>query len=157
MRCRLCGYEFEQGSLTCHAGCPFGSHCHLICCPNCGYQVVDDSKSSLARFVDRIFRRGPRSAHDRDRARTVLEEHLVPLSHVAAGRTALVCRVDSDDESRINRLTVFGMAPGASVTVVQRFPAPVVRVGETDLALGREVLDQIWVDVESDAVVPDAV
>jgi Fe2+ transport system protein FeoA len=156
MKCRLCGYEFEVDSLTCHTGCPFGDHCHLICCPNCGYQVVDDSRSTLVRFVDRVFRRSPRGEADRERARRVIEERLVPLSHVAAGHSALVRRLDLGAGSRANRLTVFGLAPGATVTVVQRRPAPVVRIGETELALGREILDLIWVEVGEGAVVSDA-
>ena len=47
MRCRLCGHMFEATNLACHASCPLGSRCSLICCPNCGYQVVDESKSGL--------------------------------------------------------------------------------------------------------------
>lgn len=156
MQCRLCGYEFEIESLACHSGCPFGDHCHLICCPNCGYQVVDDSRSTLAALADRLFRRSPRGESDRERARRVIEERLVPLSHVAAGHSALVRRLDLEPGSRMNRLTVFGLAPGANVTVIQRRPAPVIRVGETELALGREILDRIWVEVAQGAVVPDA-
>lgn len=156
MQCRLCGYEFEVQSLTCHTGCPFGDHCHLICCPNCGYQVVDDSRSTVARWLDRIFRRSPRSEADRQRARRVIEERLVPLSHVAAGSQARVRRLEFESDGRSGRLTVFGLAPGADVTVVQRVPAPVIRVGETELALGREVLDRIWVEVDQESVVPDA-
>jgi len=158
MQCKLCGYEFDVESLTCHTGCPFGDHCHLICCPNCGYQVVDDSRSTLVRWADRLFRRGPRSEADRERARRVIEERLVPLSHVAAGHSVSVRRMDLGSASRLGRLTVFGLAPGAEVTVLQRRPSPVIRVGETELALGTEILDRIWVAVgDDDAVVTDAV
>ena len=53
MRCRLCGHAFDPGALACHAGCPLGSRCSLICCPSCGYQTVDESKSDTHRvFVD---------------------------------------------------------------------------------------------------------
>jgi hypothetical protein len=30
--------------------------CHLVCCPNCGYQMVDESKSGIARLLRRLLR-----------------------------------------------------------------------------------------------------
>ena len=39
MNCALCGYEFDKDGLNCHSKCPMSDGCHIICCPNCGYQV----------------------------------------------------------------------------------------------------------------------
>jgi Fe2+ transport system protein FeoA len=44
------------------------------------------------------------------------------------------------------RLEAFGIAPGGAVRLVQRRPVPVVRVGETDLAVGAEILEEILVE-----------
>lgn len=46
---------------------------------------------------------------------------------------------------RLSRLSIYGLTPGGRVTVVQRRPAPIVRVGETELALSEDILEQIWV------------
>jgi len=48
-------------------------------------------------------------------------------------------------ESRHNALAVFGLVPGAEVTLVQHRPSPVVRVGETTLALDKEIAEEIVV------------
>jgi Fe2+ transport system protein FeoA len=43
------------------------------------------------------------------------------------------------------RLSVLGLLPGAQVQLLQRRPAPIVRIGETELAIGLELLDQVRV------------
>jgi hypothetical protein len=54
MKCQLCGYEFDHTQLTCHTGCPLAHHCAVICCPNCGYQTVDDNQSKSADWVRKV-------------------------------------------------------------------------------------------------------
>jgi RecJ-like exonuclease len=43
MTCALCGNRFEREEALC-SGCPINKSCKIICCPNCGYQTVDDEK-----------------------------------------------------------------------------------------------------------------
>ncbi|MBI4285834.1 MAG: hypothetical protein HY670_08070 [Chloroflexi bacterium] len=40
MNCPLCGNQFreEEGEAACQ-GCPMLKGCHLVKCPNCGYEV----------------------------------------------------------------------------------------------------------------------
>ncbi len=46
MKCALCGYEFNSAeSFSRCQACPLTRHCHLVCCPNCGYQVPDRAHS----------------------------------------------------------------------------------------------------------------
>jgi hypothetical protein len=54
MNCSLCGYEFDKDNLSCHTACPLSKGCHIICCPNCGYQVVDESKSETLQLLGRL-------------------------------------------------------------------------------------------------------
>jgi len=56
--CPLCGYKFEATGLRCTAGCPLAQlqGCHLICCPNCGYQMVDERQSNLAQLLRRVWK-----------------------------------------------------------------------------------------------------
>ena len=58
MNCPLCGYEFDETALTCQAKCPMAAvqGCSLVCCPNCGYQMVDERKSALAQFLRRAWK-----------------------------------------------------------------------------------------------------
>ncbi len=39
-RCALCGFELGEGDArTGCRGCPMAGACHMIKCPNCGYEV----------------------------------------------------------------------------------------------------------------------
>ncbi|MBI3761135.1 MAG: hypothetical protein HY260_04650 [Chloroflexi bacterium] len=54
-KCALCGYEFEEKELACHSKCPMSEGCAIICCPNCGFQEVDESKSEVAVLIRRTW------------------------------------------------------------------------------------------------------
>lgn len=54
MKCALCGYEFDRGNLACYGKCPLAAGCHIICCPNCGYQTVDESRSGSVNLLLRL-------------------------------------------------------------------------------------------------------
>lgn len=45
MKCSLCGYQFreKEGATACH-GCPLAGTCHMIKCPNCGYEIPMEPK-----------------------------------------------------------------------------------------------------------------
>ncbi len=147
MRCRLCGFEFDAASLACHAECPMGSRCNLICCPNCGYQVVDESKSWLAGLLRRLWPPSNGGEAPRKGRTRRAGEPVVPLTHVPVDMEVEVCSLEDMPPSRMTRLSAFGLVPGSQVRVLQRHPAPVIRVGETELALSEEILEQIWVRV----------
>ena len=145
MRCRLCGHVFEATGLACHASCPLGSRCSLICCPNCGYQVVDESKSGMVRVLRKLWPGAGEPQTEpalRDEAR---REDAVPLSHVGPGTPVEMLELGEMPDSRASRLTAFGLTPGTIVTLAQRRPVPVVRIGETELALSDEIVEQIHV------------
>ena len=56
MICQLCGYKYDETKLICHSACPMAEGCAIVCCPNCGYQVVDESKSNLAKLLRRVWK-----------------------------------------------------------------------------------------------------
>jgi len=69
--CLLCGYEFDEAHLSCGAGCPLAAlqGCQLKCCPNCGYQSVDERKSTLAQLLRRVWQSpAPNTARHRQAA-----------------------------------------------------------------------------------------
>jgi len=55
MHCPLCGFTYDPDSLECSTTCPLAAlqGCHLVCCPNCGYQIVDERKSGAAKLLRR--------------------------------------------------------------------------------------------------------
>lgn len=45
MKCPLCGDQFreEDGKAACK-GCPLAGACHMVRCPNCGYDMPAEPK-----------------------------------------------------------------------------------------------------------------
>lgn len=53
--CALCGYQFNTTGMACHTSCPMSSGCHLICCPNCGYQMPDEQRMVITGMLQRAW------------------------------------------------------------------------------------------------------
>lgn len=58
----------------------------------------------------------------------------------------MVTAIESQNPSRLERLSIFGITPGSEITLIQRYPAYVLRVGFTELTFEREVADEIVVE-----------
>lgn len=56
-QCALCGYEYDASQLVCHPSCPLAEKCSIICCPNCGYQVVDETQSATIKLMEKVWTR----------------------------------------------------------------------------------------------------
>jgi ferrous iron transport protein A len=147
VRCALCGFEFDEQAMLCHSQCPLADGCAILCCPNCGYQFVDESKSSLAGWLRGLLARRKPGAAPRPGAASRPPAGAVGMSltGLQPGQTAEVLEIASNDPSRLVRLSVLGVAPGSAVTLEQRFPAYLIRVGETQLSLDSEVAQEIRV------------
>lgn len=145
MHCKLCGYEFDASNMACHSACPLGSRCSIICCPNCGYQVVDESRSWIGRLLQRVWQ----STTGEERQLRLDSSPSAPttclLSQVPIGVEVEIQRLAEMPSARLARLSVFGLIPGSRVTVLQRQPVPVLSIDETELSLSRQFLEQIWV------------
>lgn len=127
--CPLCGLEYQPGGDTCKQhGCPIAiGGCATQHCPRCGYTMPDESRSSAARLIRRIFRRQPALAHAAG-----------SLAELPAGSTGVVDRLQGPPDL-LARLTAQGLAPGVAVHLLQRLPTFVIEVGETTLGLEKEV------------------
>ncbi len=134
LHCPLCGFEFEKRDTPCAKACPLGRFCNLICCPNCRYEFANRSRS--IRWLHRLLHPAPPALAQRDS---------IPLPELEEGeQSELVC-LNCTQASRRNALAVYGLMPGTRVILQQKRPSFVIRVGETELALGPEVACQIFV------------
>lgn len=52
MKCTLCGYEYKESEAA-HAckGCSLIKGCHLVKCPNCGFEMPPEPK--WAKFLEK--------------------------------------------------------------------------------------------------------
>jgi len=134
--CPLCGMEFKRTETVCSHGCPLGSTCELVRCPSCAYEFPEGSRSLnwIARLRRRL-RRAPRPPNGTTLA----------LDRLRAGERARLLRLTCSDPKRRNTLTVFGLVPGAEITLIQRKPGYVIRIGETELGLDQEIASEILV------------
>jgi Fe2+ transport system protein FeoA len=148
MRCQLCGFDYDLSQASCHPACPLHSRCTLVCCPNCGYQEVDAGKSRIAGWLARWWK--PRAQPS-----TAAPGQPCPLAELPLGTEAEIESMDGLEPARRTRLSIYGLAPGCRVCLLQRHPACVVRAGETELALSREIVAQIQVRMASRAEARD--
>jgi Fe2+ transport system protein FeoA len=130
VKCSSCGREFtaEQADLACR-GCGLRGGCHLVVCPWCGYEQALEPK-----WVTRLFGSFGRPAMHRRRR---LRRHggvTLPLNQLPTGSRAIVRSVSSDDH-QWRRFMALGIRPGTTLVVEQRFPALVVTVGDTQVAM----------------------
>ena len=134
--CPLCAFAFEKADMSCAHACPLGAMCRLLRCPSCGYEFPQTpaSVSWLARLVGR-----------RSDAACVLPEGVRTLGELAHGEAGRVVCVGSEGAGLPSTLAAFGLVPGAEIRLVQRRPACVVRVDETELALDGDMADEILV------------
>lgn len=67
------------------------------------------------------------------------------LARLGVGKRARVAFLTPSFHKRFDRLAAFGLNPGAELTLHQRKPAYVVRLGETELALDSDIANEIFV------------
>ena len=136
LHCGLCGMEFEKVDTVCAHGCPLGASCTHVRCPSCGYEFPDTPrvlewfKVLLARM-----RRAPRPS----------DGQTVCLERLQAGDRGQLLELSCPQSSRRNALTVFGLTPGTEITLLQRHPSFVIRIGETEVGLDNQIARQILV------------
>lgn len=134
--CPLCGFEFQPDDTLCRHGCPLRSHCGLIRCPGCGYEFADRPSGLLGRLRSML---APAEAWGNEVCA------LISLHSLPAGEEAEVVSVRESHGGRRSTLAVYGLVPGVMVRLIQKSPAVVVRVGETELALDPAIASEILV------------
>lgn len=77
--------------------------------------------------------------------RTTVESQIVPLTALKPGEHGRVVYIKPRDHHRLHRLSSMGLNPGVVVELHQRRPAYCLRFEETELALDRQVAEDIQV------------
>lgn len=79
------------------------------------------------------------------RAEKQVDTAVVPLGELRSGESGRITYISTSDHHRLDRLTSLGLFPGHVVKVHQREPLFVVLLGETQLALDKEIVAEIYV------------
>ena len=80
----------------------------------------------------------------REQARSSIKL-VAPLSELEAGRAGRIAYVHAPQRSDLQKLLAMGALPGAAITLQQTFPSFVFRVGNTQVAVDREIANSIYV------------
>jgi DtxR family Mn-dependent transcriptional regulator len=78
------------------------------------------------------------------RAKTQVTPIIRPLSQLMSGESGTVAYISSPYHDRLTKLESLGLSPGQEVVVRQVQPTFIVSYGETELAIERNVADEIY-------------
>lgn len=78
-------------------------------------------------------------------AKTIVESIIVPLSKLGAGEESRVAYILTKNHPNLHKLMSFGILPGVKIKVHQKSPSCVINVGETQIALEGNILENIYV------------
>lgn len=67
------------------------------------------------------------------------------LSDLSVGSNAKIVFTTPSYHKRFDRLIVLGISPGSILKLHQKHPSFVIRIGETEIALDKEIADEIFV------------
>jgi len=70
---------------------------------------------------------------------------VVPLSDLQIGEKAKIVFIASKYHARLDRLSSLGIIPGSVIHLHQRQPTYVIRIGETELAIDKDLAKEIFV------------
>lgn len=72
---------------------------------------------------------------------------MIALSSVKSGEGGTVAALKTEDETLLRKLMAMGVNPGISITLEQRFPSYIIKVGRTRAALDREIAQTIYLNI----------
>lgn len=74
-----------------------------------------------------------------------VESPILPLSELSVGSRAKVLYITTQHPPRMHKLSSLGVLPGVRIKVEQTYPSFIIRFEETQLALDRDILKDIYV------------
>jgi len=74
-----------------------------------------------------------------------MRANAVPLTRLAEGDRARVTELCGPYDSPAAHLVAVGVLPGAELELLQRYPALVLRIGNTEFAIDDALAARVWV------------
>jgi DtxR family Mn-dependent transcriptional regulator len=80
-----------------------------------------------------------------DRIRTEIRPLVMPLTGASLGATVRIVFITPRSKKRLEKLSALGIVPGSRVRLLQRNPSFVLEIGQTTVAVDRDITDEIYV------------
>jgi len=80
-----------------------------------------------------------------DRIRTEIQPLVTRLSDAGLGDTVRIVFIAPRSRRRLEKLSALGIVPGSRLRLLQRNPSYVLEIGETTVAVDRDITDEIFV------------
>jgi DtxR family Mn-dependent transcriptional regulator len=80
-----------------------------------------------------------------EKSQSVIEAIVSPLTSFPVGQKGHVAYIVTTNHPYLHKVLAMGVVPGAEISLHQKIPSYVIRVGETQIALDKEVAGQIYV------------
>jgi DtxR family transcriptional regulator, Mn-dependent transcriptional regulator len=70
---------------------------------------------------------------------------VVPLADLNRGQSGRIAYLHTEDRGILRKIMAMGALPGASLTLVQKFPSYVFQIGQSQFAIDREMAERIYI------------
>jgi len=80
-----------------------------------------------------------------DRIRTEIQPLVTRLSDASLGASVRIVFITPKSKKRLEKLSTLGIVPGSRLRLLQRNPSYVVQIGQTTVAVDRDITDEIYV------------
>ncbi len=74
-----------------------------------------------------------------------IEKTLISVSELKTGDRGKIAYIRPQSHSRLQKLTAFGLIPGQHIRLLQKSPAFIISVEQTELAIEKEIAEEIYV------------
>jgi DtxR family Mn-dependent transcriptional regulator len=80
-----------------------------------------------------------------DRIRTEIQPLVTRLSEASLGAPVRIVFITPKSRKRLEKLSALGIVPGSRLRLLQRTPSFVLQIGQTTVAVDRDITDEIYV------------
>lgn len=149
--CPMCAFEFDPAGYSACSSCPLQPGCQLVCCPNCGYELVDVRASKLANAAQVLMSRLQLMKKEVSMDGRTGENGAAPTTLANAQPGVLVSVLGFSNrlsDARQAHLLAYGLTLGQKLRVLQHSPVTIVQIDHTELALERQLAE--WIEVQGE-------
>jgi Fe2+ transport system protein FeoA len=137
MKCQYCGKSFERSeALKSCEKCGKSGGCNLIRCPYCYSEFLQEPK--IFSKIAALFMKKKKAKTDKCR--------ILKLGEMDCGKSGKIVNILTDDILKRRKIMAMGLLPGITVMLLQKYPAIVIKSGESQVAIDGKLAELIEIE-----------